>query len=775
MYTLGDIMGRYNISEDDLRLPPDFKSVYQIDAGADNVLITNKRESDIFTQKVAYGSRQDTASHGQPLYVCHPQYNNLPGLLPGETTVLRPDTACGIPQHGIPHTLIRDCVCGIIARTYTLGSDQKHVATIVRIIPQTAPGQGSSALPGHGIVTELGESALRTGNVLSIGTMTPSTSKTLPVVYFATDPSAAHSDETSPSLPGQYDICSEQSDPDNINSLNRRNPYILDGIVVPLGKTKNPDYVHDDCCNFIRPHARIIALGAPNTTKSRVAFVEGGSADSGSSILSELWNTMALPCSAPQRSVQGWNTDNDTNSYPCSVTVMSDATTPAGSDLVFIFDRVYVKKRGWIVVLFSSTLRACAQEACWSQVPSGLHTYNWRVQHVRTASVTQDVANNYNIPNDAHMWEIGELMFGGADGVGTCAQRCPSSGEYQNVRGTIRWKPKIIPAATNVLPHSQYWLYTVFSVGESLACKFYNCDEVAFAAHHTAKYADDIPNPDGQHPLTFFEGTSMTVFIPHKRPHAILAGCIRLDPTAIQYEQNTQSNAVTFRMSHSLFGEQRVTDFAFCTACIEGSCQLDVMPCRWQASIDSTWWYYMFLYWEVGGSGLFAFRVNTPGVQDSEYSEQTEFKGYTVSSAPGASNPVFVPGFTGDASTASNISLFTTRAHRCASSNISTDHSTLHTREANAPSTWTARRVNAHPQHGRKTHVRRHFAATVNPSHVLSRIHTEKMQLQRAQPVVSVDEKRACKRFLLAVNSPKTLSPAAPASIGKLHVHSYDA
>lgn len=177
-------------------------------------------------------------------------------------------------------------------------------------------GQGSSALPERGFFTERDETALRTGNVLLIGTMTPTTSKTLPVVFFVNHPSTTHSDATSPSSPGQYDICSEQSDPDNINSLNQRIPYILDGIVVPLGKTKNPDQVQDDYCNFIRPHARIIALDTLNATKTRVAFVEGGSADSGSGILSELWNTMALPCSTPQHNVEGWNIESDTNSYP---------------------------------------------------------------------------------------------------------------------------------------------------------------------------------------------------------------------------------------------------------------------------------------------------------------------------------------------------------------------------------------------------------------------------------------------------------------------------
>jgi len=154
----------------------------------------------------------------------------------------------------------------------------------------------------------------------------------------------------------------------------------------------------------------------------------------------------------------------------------------------------------------------------------------------------------------------------------------------------------------------------VFSVGESLACTFYNCDEAVFASQHATKYIDDIPNPDRQHPLTFFEGTSMAAFIPHKRPHAILDGCICLDPSAIQYESSTQSNAVTFWMSSHLFGDQHVTYFAFCAACVDGTCQRDVMPCRWQSSIDSTWWYYMYVYWGPGDSALFAFKVHNTGV-----------------------------------------------------------------------------------------------------------------------------------------------------------------
>jgi len=242
MYTLEDIMDKYDISNSDLELPPDFKSMYQIDTATDTALIINKGGSDIFSQKIAYGSRQDTASLDLPLYVCHPQYNKLHEPVLGETTVLRPEIVCGIPQRGISHMLLRDCVW----QTYTCGSGSNHIAKIVRIIPQAETGQGSFALPEHGLITELGDDALSSGNVLSMGTMTGDALVPLPVVFSANDPSAVVSDATSPSLPGQYDICTEQSDPDNINSVNQKNPCILDSIVVPLGKTSNPDQFSDD-------------------------------------------------------------------------------------------------------------------------------------------------------------------------------------------------------------------------------------------------------------------------------------------------------------------------------------------------------------------------------------------------------------------------------------------------------------------------------------------------------------------------------------------------
>jgi len=554
MYTLGDIMQRYDVTDADLELADDFRSVYQVPPESPSSSITNRRGADIFTQKVAYGSRKDTGSHGGSLYVCHPQYNNLPYFTDNDMIVQRPNIACAIPQHGVPSALIRDCVCGILAKTYTMGDGHQHVMKIIRIIPEIKDGASMSALPLHGFVTELGEDALRTGDVLSIGTMTESATKTLPTVYFASDPSAAAMHATAPSLPGQYDICDSEPDPDNVLSVNQKNPHILDGIVVPLGQTWNPDKAANDCCNYLRSHARIIALHDTNSSMARLAFIEGGSASgTGGGVISELWPSLPAPCvSVHSDAAHDVPLQNDANEYPCALMPIA-AAGPTTS--VQVFNRVYVKTRGWLLVLFSTQSRACTTvsnaQCAVDTTDATSSAYDWQVQHVRTVSRVQNATNNYNIPNDAHMWQIGDLLFGGVEGVGKCAQRCPSSGEYDNTQGTIKWKPRVPYAAGNERP---FWLYTVFSVGESLACKFYNCDEDAFLKKHAAHYADDIPNPDGHHPITFFEGTSITAFVP-PRSVSGAAGSETRAHTRTHTEHGRKSHVRTYSTPVAVTGQ----------------------------------------------------------------------------------------------------------------------------------------------------------------------------------------------------------------------------
>jgi len=124
-----------------------------------------------------------------------------------------------------------------------------------------------------------------------------------------------------------------------------------------------------------------------------------------------------------------------------------------------VYDKVYIKTRGWILVVFTQIDRESTAGV------TGVNRFDWQIEHVRQPSRFVGHVNNYNIPNDPYMWKIGDLLFGGINGVGSCAARCPSSGEYDNIKGTIQWKPKIAPTADR----QEYWLYTMFSVGESNA------------------------------------------------------------------------------------------------------------------------------------------------------------------------------------------------------------------------------------------------------------------------------------------------------------------
>jgi len=765
MYTVGDIMRRYEVTDADLQLSSDFLSVYQTPPAANSsAAIKNRRGSGVFTQKVAYGSRKDTRRHGGALYVCHPQYNNLPYLTDNEPTVLRPDIACALPPDGMSPSLITECVCGIIARTYTAGDSLQHVEKIVRVIPKVEDGRGTSSVPSHAFITELEDDALSTGDVLSIGSMTASSMTPLPVVYFASDPSAAAMHATSPSLPAQYDICEQETDPDNGNSTNEKNPYILDGIVVPLGQTRSPGQGVADCCNFVHPHARVVALhnNRDGVGSARLAFVEGGSDAVTGRVYSQLWNRVPLPCTSVGNGSTYFGLSEDTNVYPCSLDPIAEKISSNDTDItdtdtqdpgldVLIFHKVYVKTRGWMTVLFSLREHAAcvtsdATPPCVEAPPNSTGpAYAWQVEHVRTVSRVQQPANNYNIPNDVHLWRIDDLLFGGVYGVGQCAQRCPSSAEYDNIQGTIKWKPRIPPPAPGEGVRS-FWLYTVFSVGESLACKFFNCDELGFMQQDGVRYEDNIPNPDGLHPITFFQGTSITAFVPPPRNVQLVDGCFHVHSGAVEYNATLLTNTWTFGISTALFGGVRMADFPACKSCTPTGCQSDVMPCQWHAAVPAELWYYMYVYFENGGFAVFTFTpTTTPVAQDTESNAGLQYKGHTVLSAHHTMDPLQNAVAEADNNTAT---IFTTPTRSCASSQPL--RRLLQTSESSGVKTQPPR---ARSEHGRKAHVRSYSSgvpvATPRQSPVVAPRQTDTSQ--RADPVSASGG--AASRFLLSLDS----------------------
>jgi len=238
------------------------------------------------------------------------------------------------------------------------------------------------------------------------------------------------------------------------------------------------------------------------------------------------------------------------------------------------------------------------------------------------------------------------------------------SAEYDNIKGTIKWKPFIPPPAPEEGVRS-FWLYTVFLVGESLACKFFNCDELGFMNLHAVQYHENILNPDGLHPITFFEGTSITTFVPPKRNIQLVDGCFHVNLDAIQYNDTLFKNTWTFSTSTALFGGVRMTDFAACKLCTSTGCKSDVLPCQWHAAVDTELWYYMYIYFETGEFAMFTFSPTTPVAQDTESNSDPKYKGYVVLTTENAMDPLQNAVADADNNTAT---IFTTLKRSCASS-----------------------------------------------------------------------------------------------------------
>jgi len=410
---------------------------------------------------------------------------------------------------------------------------------------------------------------------------------------------------------------------------------------------------------------------------------------------------------------------------------------------MLIFNKVYVKTRGWMTVLFSLREHVCGTSDAMPCVEpptnSTAPAYVWQVEHVRTVSSVQQPVNNYNIPNDAHLWRIGDLLFGGVYGVGQCAERCPSSADYDNIQGTIKWTPRIPPPAPDEGVRS-FWLYTVFSVGESLACQSFNCDELGFMRHHAARYENRIPNPDGLHPITFFEGTSITAFVPPKRNIQLVDGCFHVNSDAAEYNATLLRNTWTFSASAALFGG--VAGFAACTSCTSTGCQSDVLPCQWHAAVDAEVWYYMYIYLENGEFALFTF---TPAQDPGSNSDPT-YKGYVVVSTENAADPLQNAVADADNNTAT---IFTTPKRSCASSHVLPRSQTS---VVNIPPPKTR------SEHGRKVHIRSYSRPIATPR--------QPMVIAPETPVVPPRADTAAKtggaasRFLLSLDSSSTRGAA---------------
>ena len=251
MYTVGDIADKYVISQYDIDAVRDgsMLSMYESNSGHEQNI--RSVHTDKFTKKIAYGSISNP-SVSDLLYLCHTQYNNLPDNVLDKKS-LRPNIACAISKD-MDLSSVRDCVCGIVARVYKKSSDTlaTYNEKIVRIIPQTfEESLDTLQLPENVFITELKQSEILLADVLSVGVLQNVDDS---VQFYSASNPVDMAYETSVPISNvqfSYNICENEVDPDNTFATNKRNPHILDGIVVPFGKIYNVGPVQEEsCCNM---------------------------------------------------------------------------------------------------------------------------------------------------------------------------------------------------------------------------------------------------------------------------------------------------------------------------------------------------------------------------------------------------------------------------------------------------------------------------------------------------------------------------------------------
>jgi len=252
MYTVGDIADKYSISQGDIDGVRDGSILSLYESPTEGVGNIRSIHHDKYTKKIAYGSISNP-SVSENLYVCHTQYNNLPDNIINKDS-LRPNIACSISGDETLDS-VRDCVCGIITNVYkkSLESPEKYEKKIVRIIPETSETKSENGqLPKHVFISELQPEAINESDVLSMGILT--NMKQSVQFYFASEVGNINdiSSFTRTTIGTQYHICQDNTDPDNLLSMNSKNPLILDGVVVPLGTvTSNIELDTASCCNLI--------------------------------------------------------------------------------------------------------------------------------------------------------------------------------------------------------------------------------------------------------------------------------------------------------------------------------------------------------------------------------------------------------------------------------------------------------------------------------------------------------------------------------------------
>ena len=418
--------------------------------------------------------------------------------------------------------------------------------------------------------TEVAETAAgETGTNLDYGT------KSGPLEVFATaNPADAQYGATTAQLPAEYDLCSAGPDPDHNASTNARNPHVLDGVVVPLGRTPKPTYQPPvdgltagaykgavewprDGCSFVKPHLSVTAALAafadpdvPATKRALPSVADIGVIDETASSGEFEWFYGRAQLSAagiPQFATAcAAGADGLPEQVPCAYAasfgglVLNADEAFLGTEFENEFvDLVFLPARGWRHVWFGQ----------------------WK------GAADRYYVRELNAGAARHHFAAGDLLIGGREGVGTAAERCPSSARYGNELGVLTWTPDITGAA------AEYYLYTMFMVGESEACREHGCDEAAVYSAMDTHLARE-PFPEERTPLVLMQGSRVGLKRAPTPRFALQPGCFAIDAVA-----GDAPKTYTITPSAAHFA-QDLGALDACTGCVRGVCPASSAPCQ---------------------------------------------------------------------------------------------------------------------------------------------------------------------------------------------------
>lgn len=238
------------------------------------------------------------------------------------------------------------------------------------------------------------------------------------------------------------------------------NAHVVDAAVVPLWRR--------DACSLLRARVQVQSTSSAGLVAAPAADAAGTHG--------ALWTVPAL---ADTRRLCAPGAALDAQAFPCRWPdgLASPFPVQPGPAGPFFFDRVLVRERGWILVCVAANGDFAHADA------------------LRAAP---------NAPANPYVFTAAQFVFGGpAPG----ARVCPGGHDYTHEGGAVTWVPSGVADAA---ASAQLWVYAIFTLGDSDACKTHACNAAAVGADAPAYLSVQRETRS----LLLFESTTFDVRAP---------------------------------------------------------------------------------------------------------------------------------------------------------------------------------------------------------------------------------------------------------------------